>query len=92
MGSTGASLVAQMVKTPSAMQKSRVRSLGWEDALEEGMETHSRIPREFHGQRSLGIDSPTLCSTLASKELDVTESTNRGLEVLELIPCFWFYI
>ena len=62
------------------------------EAQKIAMETHSRIPREFHGQRSLGIDSPTLCSTLASKELDVTESTNRGLEVLELIPCFWFYI
>ena len=81
-----------MVKTPPAMQKTGVRSLGWEDALEEGMATHSRIPREFHGQRSLVSYSPTLCSTLVSKELDMTESTNRGLEVLELTLCFWFYI
>ena len=49
---------------------------------------NSRIPREFYGQRSLGSDSPTLCSTLESKELDMTESTNRGLEVLELTLCF----
>ena len=38
-----ASLVAQMVKTPPAMQETRVRSLGWEDPLEKGMATHSDI-------------------------------------------------
>ena len=36
-------LVAQLVKNLSAMQKTRVRSLGWEDPLEEGMATHSSI-------------------------------------------------
>ena len=31
-----------------------ILSLGWEDPLEEGMPTHSRIlPRESHGQRSM---------------------------------------
>ena len=39
----GASLVAQMVKNPPAVQESWVRSLGWEDSLEEGMSTHSSI-------------------------------------------------
>ena len=38
-----ASLVAQMVKNPPAMQETWVRSLGWEDPLEEGMATHSCI-------------------------------------------------
>ena len=38
-----ASLVAQLVKNPPAMQENWVRSLGWEDLLEEGMETHSSI-------------------------------------------------
>ena len=33
------SLVAQLVKTPPAMWKIWVRSLGWEDPLEEGMAT-----------------------------------------------------
>ena len=33
-----ASLVVQMVKNPPA-----VRSLGWEDPMEEGMATHSSI-------------------------------------------------
>ena len=38
-----ASLVAQMVKNQPAMQETWVRSLGWEDPLEEGMATHSSI-------------------------------------------------
>ena len=38
-----ASLVAQMVKNPPAMQETWVRSLGWEDPLEEGIATHSSI-------------------------------------------------
>ena len=32
-----------MVKNPPAMQETWVRSLGWEDPLEEGMATHSSI-------------------------------------------------
>ena len=45
-----ASLVAQTVKNPPAMQETRDHSLGWEDALEKRMATHSsilawRIPR-----------------------------------------------
>jgi len=38
-----ASLVAQLVKNPSAMWEIWVQSLGWEDPLEEGMATHSSI-------------------------------------------------
>ena len=38
-----ASLVAQLVKNTPAMQETWVRSLGWEDPLEEGMATHSSI-------------------------------------------------
>ena len=45
----GASLVAQLVKNPSAMWETWVRYLGWEDPLEKGKATHSsnlawRIP------------------------------------------------
>ena len=39
----GASLVAQTVKNPPAMQETWVQSLGWEDPLKEGMATHSSI-------------------------------------------------
>ena len=38
-----ASLVAQPVKNPPAMQEIWVRSLGWEGPLEKGMATHSSI-------------------------------------------------
>ena len=38
------SLVAQIVKTLPAMQETRVRSLGWEDPLEEEIATHRGIP------------------------------------------------
>ena len=35
--------MAQLVKSLPTMQESQVRSLGWEDPLEEGMATHSSI-------------------------------------------------
>ena len=38
-----ASKVTQVVKNPPARQETLVRSLGWEDPLEEGMATHSSI-------------------------------------------------
>ena len=38
-----ASLVAQVVKNPPAMQETQVWSLGWEYPLEKGMATHSSI-------------------------------------------------
>ena len=58
----GASLGAQMVKNLPAVQETWVRSLGWEDALEKGMATHSgilawRIPwtEEPGGLQSMGL-------------------------------------
>ena len=35
--------MAQLVKNLPAVQETRVRSLGWEDALEKEMATHSGI-------------------------------------------------
>ena len=35
--------MAQTVKNPPAMWETRVRYLGWEDPLEEGMAAHSSI-------------------------------------------------
>ena len=40
---SSASLVAQLVKNLAAMSETWVRSLGWEDPLEKGKATHSRI-------------------------------------------------
>ena len=70
-----ASLGAQMVKNPPAMPETWVRSLGWEDPLEEGMAAHSVfLPGESHGHRSLVGYSP-----FGHKKLDTTErlSTHR---------------
>ena len=57
-----ASLVAQGVENPPALRKNWVRSLGWEDPLEEGMATHSsilawKIPwaEEPGGLQSMGL-------------------------------------
>jgi len=49
-----ASLVAQLVKNPPAMQETSVQSPGWEDPLEKGTATPSsilawRIPWTIHG-------------------------------------------
>ena len=47
---SGASLVAQLVKSPPAMRETWVRSLGWENALEK--ETATTLvfwPEEFQG-------------------------------------------
>ena len=56
------SLVAQMVKNLVAVWETWVQSLGWEDALEESMATHSsilawRIPwtEQPGGQQSRGL-------------------------------------
>ena len=54
-----ASLVAQMVKNPPAMQETWVQSLGSKDPLEEDMATHSSVlALNPHGQRSLAGCSP----------------------------------
>ena len=52
----------QMVKNPLAMQETQVQSLGWEDPLEKGVQTHSgvlawSIPRTVEPSRleSMGL-------------------------------------
>ena len=40
---TWASLVAQLVENPPAMQETPVRFLGWDEPLEKGEATHSSI-------------------------------------------------
>ena len=63
--------LAQIVKNLPTMQETQVRSLGWEDALEEEMTIHSSILAWIiHGQRSLVGYSPW-----ALKELSTTEVT-----------------
>ena len=58
-----ASLVAQLVKNPAAMQETPVRFLGWED-LEKGQATHSSIlglPCGSAGEES-ACNAGDLCS------------------------------
>ena len=55
-----------------------VRSLGWEDPLEEEMASHSSslLPGESHGQRSLVGYSPW-----GHKELETTEHPHTPAQV-----------
>ena len=56
------------------MQETRVRSLGWEDPLEEGMATHSSVLAwSIPWQRSL-----VGCSPRGHTESDMTEAPEHG--------------
>ena len=63
-----ASLVIQTVKSPPAMQETRVRSLGWEDPLEEEMATYSSIL----AWRIPWTEEPGGIQSTGSQELDMT--------------------
>ena len=72
-------------QTPHTCTLSVMRSLGWEDPLEEGMATHSsvlawRIP----GQRSLEG-----CSPWARKESDTTKQLTLSIESLKFLWRVW---
>ena len=59
-----------MVNNLSAMRETEVRSLGWEDPLEEGMTTHSSIL----AWRIPWTEEPGgLCSPWGGKESDTIE-------------------
>ena len=75
---TRASLVAQTVKNLPAMWETWVRSLGWEDPLEEGMVTHSSILawRTPMDRRSLAGYSPW-----GHNESGMTEQLNKTQSV-----------
>ena len=58
-----------MVKNVLPMQETQVQSLGQEDPLEKGMDTHSSIL----AWRILWIEEPGRYSSWGPKELDTTE-------------------
>ena len=63
-----------MVKNLPAVWETWVRSLRWEDPLENRMgSTPVFLPEEFHGQRSLVGYSPWGC-----KESDMTEQLTQN--------------
>ena len=56
------------------MQDMRVRSLVWEDPLEEAMAAYSRVlAGKIHGFRRLAVYSPWGC-----KESDMTDATEQA--------------
>ena len=72
----GASPVAWTVKNPPALQETRVRSLGWEDPLEEGNPLQYSCLENPHGQRSLAG-----CSPRGLKELDTIKQLSTQSKV-----------
>ena len=75
---TCTSLVAQTVKRLSTMQETRVRALGWEDALEKEMAIHSSIL----AWRIPWTENLAGCGLWGHKEWDTTEQaalpTDKG--------------
>ena len=62
--------MAQLIKNLPAMQGTWIRSLGWEDSLEEGKATHSSI---------LAWRIPWIIQSMGLKELDTTERLSLSL-------------
>ena len=67
----GASLIAQLVKNPPAMQETWVWSLGWEVSLKKGMAAHSSIL--ILAWRTPWREEPGGYSLRGHRESDMTE-------------------
>ena len=77
----GASLVAQLIKNPPAIQDIRVRSLDWEDPLKKRMATHS-------SNLAWRIQSTGLQKSDTTKRLSFHFTDCFTLcSVLEIYPC-----
>ena len=70
-----ASLVAQRVKNPPAIQETWVQSLGWEDPLEKGMATHSNIM----AWRTPWTEEPGRLQSMGSQRVGHDFATNTAL-------------
>ena len=74
--------IAQMVKNPSAMQETQIRSLGQEDPLEKKMATPSSVRTWIiPWTGSLVFYSPWGC-----EELDMTNRLTHTHTLLEIYP------
>ena len=62
--------MTHMVKNPPAMQEIWVQSLVWEDALEEGITTHSSV---------LAWEMPRTEGAWRAAEVDAAEATWHGM-------------
>ena len=76
--SSWASLVAQLVKNPPAMQETWVQSLCWEDPLDKGKATPSRIL----AWRIPWTEEPAACGPLGHKELDTAERHSLSFRLM----------
>jgi len=81
----GASLMSQTVKNLPVMQEIQVQSLGWEDPLEKGMATHSRIPawrtswtEEAGRLQSMGLQR-VVYDWVTSTTLSCTDEAGSGM-------------
>ena len=78
-----ASLVAQMVKNPLAMQETQVRSLGQEDPLEEEVATRSCIL----AWRTPWTEEPGGLRSRDCKELNTTERLTLSCFRAQFLGC-----
>ena len=84
-----ASLVSQMVKNLPVMQKTQIRSLGWEDSLEEEMATYSSIL----AWRIPWTEEPGSCSPWSHKsQLSVNYSLDNNSGSADFISVFFLVL
>ena len=72
--------MAQMVKNLPAMQKTWVRSSGWEDSLEKRMATHSSI----HGWRMPWVQERSGLQSMGSQRVRHNGAMNTFFNVLKI--------
>ena len=73
-----------VVKNLPAKQSSRVRSLGWEDPLEEEMATHSSVlPWEVSR-----TEEPNGLQSMGSKQSDTTDRVNNSKQQMIIIASY----
>ena len=78
-----ASLEAQMIRNLPAMWETQVWSMGWEDPLEEGMATHSRIL----AWRIPGTEEPAELQSVGLQKVRHDWATNTHTELYCFMQC-----
>ena len=76
----GASLIAQLVKNPPALQETQVQSLNREDTLEKEIATHSSIL----AWKIPWTEEAGRLQSMGHKEAGTTEQLTQGLHLLNV--------
>ena len=71
-----------MVKNSPAIQETQVQSLGWEDPLEKGMATHSRIL----AWRIPWIEEPGKMQSMGTQRVGHDRATNTHFKTVQDKP------